>query len=263
MKTQSLFVLAGVLACAEGLRAEGLGYQDTPIIPGTEYHVHDGERPQPRVIETAGAVSVKPPSDATVLFDGSNLDAWTAVDGAEPTWEIKDGAMVAKGKDIRTKEEFGAVQIHFEWRLPADRKVSGQKGGNSGCFIMGRYEVQVLQSNGNKTYPDGQATALYGQLPPLVNATSPQGEWNSYDISFVQPVYEGEKVVTPAKVTVIHNGVIVQNGESYLGPTAHKALAKYPAKHPEAGPIRLQFHGDPVEYRNFWARPLGERDQEK
>lgn len=237
---------------------EGLGFKDTPIIPGTEYHVHDGDRPQPPVVETAGAVEVKPPSDAIVLFDGTNLDAWTAKEGAAP-WEVRDGAMIAKKKNIQSKEEFGAVQVHFEWRLPADRKVNGQGGGNSGVFFMGMYEVQVLQSHNNQTYPDGQAAALYGQLPPLVNATSPQGEWNSYDISFVPPVYENGTVKTPAKVTVIHNGVVVQNGESYMGPTGWKKLAEYPKTHPDKGPLVLQFHGDPLEYRNFWVRPLGER----
>jgi hypothetical protein len=178
------------------------------------------------VVETAGAVVVPPPSDATVLFDGSNLDAWVAVEGGDPAWEVRGGAMAAKGGDIMTKEEFGAIQLHFEWRLPAGSKVSGQGGGNSGVFLMGKYEVQILQSNSNKTYPDGQAGALYGQLSPLVNATSPQGAWNSYDIFFLPPLYKDGKVETPAKVTVIHNGVVVQNAESYLGPTGWKTLAK-------------------------------------
>lgn len=263
MKRQSCLVFGGLLVGLVPMDAEekSLGYQNTPIIPGTEYHVHDGERPQPRVIEAGGAVSVKAPSDAKILFGGSDLDAWTDMKGEAAPWEIRDGVMVAKGKDIRTKEEFGPIQLHFEWRLPEDRKVNGQGGGNSGVFLMGRYEVQVLQSNDNKTYPDGQAGSLYGQLPPLVNSTSPQGEWNSYDIFFEPPVYKEGKVEAPAKVTVIHNGVVVQHGESYLGPTTHKKLASYPAEHPEKGPLRLQFHGDPVEYRNMWVRPLGERDQ--
>jgi len=264
MKNRSLIILGSALAVVGQANAkEGLGFQDTPIIPGTKYHVHDGERPQPPVVETAGAVVVKPPADATVLFDGSNLDAWVAVKGGAPAWEINDGAMIAKGGDIMTKEEFGPLQLHFEWRLPADRKVNGQGGGNSGVFLMGKYEVQILQSNNNKTYPDGQAAALYGQQPPLANATSPQGEWNSYDISFLPPVYKDGKVETPAKVTVIHNGVVVQNAEAFHGPSGYKTLAKYPAEHPETGPIRLQFHGDPIEFRNFWVRSLGERDQEK
>ena len=169
--------------------------------------------------------------------------------------------MVAKGTDLVTKDEFGAVQLHFEWKIPAGRKVNGQGGGNSGCFLMGKYEIQVLQSNGNKTYPDGQAASLYGQQPPIVNATSPQGEWNSYDITFEPPVYEDGKLKAPAMVTVVHNGVVVQHREAFSGPSGHKKLSEYPAEHPETGPIRLQFHGDPVEYRNFWVRPLGQRDQ--
>lgn len=264
MKTRFILIAGGSLIGVGSLPAQVAGHQDTPVIPGTPFHVHDGKRPQPRVIESGGgAVAVKPPSDAVVLFGGNKGDAWVSVNGEASPWEVRDGVMIAKGTDIRTKDEFGAVQLHFEWRLPAERKVNGQVGGNSGCFLMGLYEVQVLQSHTNQTYPDGQAAALYGHLPPLVNATSPQGEWNSYDITFTPPVYEGEKVVTPAKVTVIHNGVVVQNGESFIGPTAHKNLAAYPAKHPKTGSIRLQFHGDPMEYRNIWVRPLGERDQEK
>ncbi|MEP2776102.1 MAG: DUF1080 domain-containing protein [Luteolibacter sp.] len=260
MKIQTKWVVCSLLFGGASLHAEEEGENKNPIIPGTPYRVHDLERPQPRIIETAGAVSIKPPSDAVVLFDGSNLDAWTS-GGGEPVWEIKDGVLVAKKKFLDTKEEFGAIQLHFEWKLPEGIPVEGQKGGNSGCFLMGKYEVQILQSHNNTTYPDGQAGALYGQLPPLVNATSPQGEWNSYDITFVPPVYEGGEMKVPAKVTVIHNGVVVQNGEVYLGPTQHKKLASYPKTHPETGPIRLQFHGDPMEYRNIWVRPLGERDQ--
>ena len=229
------------------------------MIPGTPYRVHDMERPQPPVVKTEGAVSIAPPADATVLFDGTNLDAWTS-GGKAPLWKIEDGVLVAVKSYLDTKETFGAIQLHLEWKLPKGIEVKGQKGGNSGCFLMGLYEIQILQSNDNETYPDGQAGALYGQLPPLVNVTSPQGEWNSYDITFVPPVYEDENVMAPARVTVVHNGVVVQNGEIFLGPTVHKKLAKYPAKHPETGPLRLQFHGDPMEFRNIWVRPLGARD---
>ena len=235
------------------------GYKDTEKLPGVPWGVHDPDRPQPPVITTAGAVSVKPPSDATVLFDGKNLDAFTQ-GGGPATWEIKDGALVVGKKDLFTKDSFGAIQLHFEWRLPAGRKVDGQSGGNSGMFLMGLYEIQVLQSNNNPTYPDGQAGSFYGQLPPLVNATSPQGEWNSYDIAFEPPVYKDGKVEKPAKATIIHNGVFVQNGELFLGPTQHKKLASYPDKHPESAPIRIQDHNDPMEYRNIWVRPLGKRD---
>ncbi len=233
--------------------AEIHGYPDGPKLPGVPYSVHDPARPQPPAVETSGPVMTKPPSDAVVLFDGKSLDAW------DPGWVIKEGVMVATAKDIQSKQSFGAIQMHFEWRLPAGRKVDGQGGGNSGVFLMGLYEVQVLQSHGNPTYPDGQAGAMYGQLPPLVNATSPQGEWQSYDLAFEPPVYADGKVVRPAKLTVLHNGIFVQNGESYLGPTQHQRLASYPASHPLTAPIRLQFHGDPMEYRNIWVRPLGNR----
>ncbi len=252
MKSNPLMMMVIAGACGE-MQAQVHGYSDGPQLPGVPYGVHDPKRPQPPVVETGGAISVKPPSDATVLFDGKSLDAWT------PGWEIKDGSMVATGKDIQTKESFGAIQMHFEWRLPAGRKVDGQSGGNSGIFLMGLYEVQVLQSHNNPTYPDGQAGSMYGQLPPLVNATSPQGEWQSYDLAFEPPVYENGKVVKPAKLTLFHNGVVLQNGESYLGPTQHRKLASYPDKHPVSAPMRLQFHGDPMEFRNMWVRPLGTR----
>ena len=252
MKTNPLVILAISASCGV-TSAEIHGYPDGPKLPGVPYSVHDPARPQPPMVETAGAVVVKPPSDAIVLFDGKSLDAWN------PGWLIKDGSMVAAGKDVESKQSFGAIQMHFEWRLPAGRKVDGQGGGNSGVFLMGLYEVQVLQSNQNPTYPDGQAGAMYGQLPPLVNATSPQGEWQSYDLAFEPPVYENGKVVKPAKLTLFHNGVCVQNGESYLGPTQHRTLASYPATHPVTAPIKLQFHGDPMEYRNMWVRPLGTR----
>ncbi len=252
VKFKPLMIVAISVACGE-VQAEIHGYPDGPKLPGVSYVVHDPARPQPPVVTTGGAISVKPPSDAIVLFDGKSLDAWT------PGWVIKDGSMVATGKEIASKESFGAIQMHFEWRLPAGRKVDGQSGGNSGVFLMGLYEVQVLQSHNNPTYPDGQAGAIYGQLPPLVNATSPQGEWQSYDLAFEPPVYENGKVTKPAKLTLFHNGVILQNGESYLGPTQHRKLAAYPATHPLTAPLRLQFHGDPMEYRNMWVRPLGSR----
>ncbi len=162
--------------------AEIEGYPDGPKLPNVPYSVHDPARPQPPTVETKGPIEMKPPSDATVLFDGSSLDAFT------PGWVIKDGVMVAAEHNIRTKESFGAVQMHFEWRLPEGRPVHGQGGGNSGVFMMGMYEIQVLQSHNNPTYPDGMAGSLYGQLPPLVNATSPQGEWQSYDVAFEPPV---------------------------------------------------------------------------
>ncbi len=243
----ALFTFAASLST---MNAEIKGYSDGPKLPGVPYCVHDPARPQPTQVTTGGAVSVKPPSDATVLFDGTSADAW------ETPWTVKDGLLIATAKDTQTKQSFGAVQVHLEWRLPAGRKVNGQGGGNSGIFLMGLYEVQILQSHDNMTYPDGQAGSMYGQLPPLVNATAPQGEWQSYDITFEPPVYENGKVTKPAKLVLFHNGIVVQNAEEFLGPTQHRTLATYPEKHPETGPLKLQFHGDPVEFRNIWARPL-------
>ena len=176
---------------------------------------------------------------------------------------VKDGILVASPGNLTTKEEFGPVQVHLEWRVPAGRKVNGQGGGNSGIFLMGLYEVQILQSNGNQTYPDGTAGALYGQTPPLVNATAPQGEWQSYEILFHPPKYEGEKVVEPATVTVIQNGVVLHHARKFMGPTQFRKLASYPPTHPATGPLSLQFHGDPIEFRNIWARPIGSYDEEK
>lgn len=256
--------MAGCLAAGNlALAAEGFGIKPgTPEIPGTPWQVHDGTRPQPRVVETGGAVAVKAPGDAKVLFDGGSLDAWTT-DGKAASWAVKEGILVASPGTLTTKDQFGPVQVHLEWRVPAGRKVNGQGGGNSGIFLMGMYEVQILQSHENKTYPDGTAGALYGQTPPLVNATAPQGEWQSYEILFHPPKYDGEKVVEPATVTVIQNGVVLHHARKFMGPTQFRQLASYPPKHPETGPLALQFHGDPIEFRNIWARPIGNYDEEK
>lgn len=265
MAMKNMMICGGMVAAVAGVvvAAEGFGIKPgTPVIPGTPWEVHDGTRPQPPVVETGGAVSVKAPGDAKVLFDGKGLEAWTT-DGKAASWGVKDGVLVAAPGTLMTKDSFGPVQLHVEWRIPAGRQVNGQGGGNSGVFLMGMYEIQILQSHGNKTYPDGTAGALYGQTPPLVNATAPQGEWQSYDILFHPPVYEGEKVVEPAKATVIQNGVVLHHARPFLGPTQFRQLAKYPAKHPEKGPIHLQWHGDPVEFRNIWVRPIGEYDSAK
>ncbi|NJR42055.1 MAG: DUF1080 domain-containing protein [Akkermansiaceae bacterium] len=246
----TLLALCASSAIYATAQAEIHGYSDTPKIPGTPYGVHDPARPQPTIVETAGAVEVQPPSDAIVLFDGKSVDAW------ENAWLIKDGAMVATGKDTQTKQSFGAIQLHFEWRLPADRPANGQNGGNSGVFLMGLYEVQILQSHRNQTYPDGQAGAMYGQLPPLVNATAPQGEWQSYDLTFEPPVYENGKVAKPAKLFLLHNGVVVQNGELFTGPTEHRKLAEYPGNHPETGRCRLRIPQRPNRIPKY----LGQAD---
>ncbi len=219
--------------------------------------------PQPAVVTSAvGEV----PSDAIVLFDGSSLDAWESANVPEErnapraaaAWDIIDGNLVVKAKtgDIRTKEAFGDVQLHVEWRAPSEIKGKSQGRGNSGVFFMERYEVQVLDSHNNPTYVNGQAASVYKQYPPLVNATSAPGEWNTYDIIFVAPRFDaGGKLVSPARVTVFHNGVLTQLDVPLAGPTAWRGLTHYDY-HVPVLPIRLQDHGNPVAYRNIWARKL-------
>jgi hypothetical protein len=234
------------------------GYDDTPQLPGSPWRVHDNTRPYPHVV-TPGQDS-SAPSDAIVLFDGSAKSLrqnWTGRDD-KASWElVEGGAMrVNRSGNIRTRAEFGDCQLHVEWRSPHPAKGSSQGRGNSGVFLMGRYEVQVLDSFENPSYPDGQAAALYGQTPPLVNACRRPGEWQSYDILFTAPRFDGDgKLVSPAYATVLHNGVCVHHHRVLLGPTSHKRLPGY-REHPPQGPIHLQDHGDPVEYRNIWVRAL-------
>ncbi|MFT4538979.1 MAG: hypothetical protein ACI841_000683 [Planctomycetota bacterium] len=230
-----------------------LGYDDTPFLPGGEWRVHDGTRPQPRIV-TPGASS-SAPSDATVLFDGTDLSAWQGNKG-DAQWTIEDGAMVVNGTGaIRTREEFGDVQLHVEFATPSEVKGNSQGRGNSGVFLLGRYEIQVLDSYDNKSYPDGQASSLYGQYPPQVNACRSPGEWQAYDIFFQAPRFDGDTLLSPALVTVIHNGVLVHHAKEYLGPTRHKQVASY-SKHASTGPIQLQDHSNPVRYRNIWVRDI-------
>jgi hypothetical protein len=156
---------------------------------------------------------------------------------------------------IRTQQEFGSVQLHLEWAAPGRVESSSQGRGNSGVFLMGRYEVQILDSYENRTYADGSAAALYAQYPPDVNACRAPGEWQSYDIFFQAPKFEGDALVSPARVTVVHNGVLVHHARELLGATTHRNVAAYTA-HAPTGPIELQDHGNPVRFRNVWARRL-------
>lgn len=233
-----------------------LGYSDTPVLPDSGYHVHDGTRPQPKPIRFRGTPPV--PEDAVVLFDGTSVDGWVSKKTGEAAeWEVKDGCLcVVPGKgDIRTKEEFGDAQLHLEFRSPEVVDGKGQGRGNSGVFLMGRYEIQVLDNYDNPTYPDGTVGAIYGQYPPLVNPIHAPGEWNCFDILWKAPVFESEQLVSPAVVTVLLNGVVQHHGQALQGPTLHKELAKYEA-HPPVGPLALQDHGDLVRFRNIWYRPL-------
>jgi hypothetical protein len=245
-------------------QTQNLGYDDTPFLPGGKWRVHDGKRPQPRVVTPGPAgAPIPPPADAIVLFDGKDLSKWRSGNGGEAGWKIvEDGAMeVVRGAgDISTRDEFGDCQLHIEWRSPAEVRGSGQGRANSGLFLMGRYEVQILDNYDNPTYPDGTAGAIYGQVPPLVNACRKPGEWNTYDVLWTAPRFEGDKLVSPAKITVIFNGIVVQNAYELIGGTPHKQVGTY-TPHGPTGPIRLQDHGDPVRFRNIWIRPLKAEDR--
>jgi hypothetical protein len=199
---------------------------------------------------TPGETDAQPPSDAIVLFDGTDLSKWH---GGE-NWTVADGiAVVGKGQ-ITTKDEFGDCQLHIEWSAPTPPRGEGQGRGNSGIFLMGHYELQVLDSFDNETYHDGQAGAIYKQTPPAVNATRPPGQWNSYDVIWTAPRFaEDGSLLSPAYITALHNGVAVLNHFELKGDTPYHRPPKYTA-HPPKGPISLQDHGDPVRFRNIWVR---------
>jgi len=218
----------------------------------------ESPKKEPAII-TPGAKVGDAPSDAVILFDGKDLSGWKSLrDGGDAKWDVKDGYMQVKGGtgDIVTKQEWGDCQLHVEFATPAEVKGEGQGRGNSGVFLMGHYEVQVLDSHNNKTYFHGQAGSVYKQHAPLVNVSRPPGEWQSYDIIFTSPRFdEIGKVTRRARVTVIHNGVLVQNNVEIHGETWHDRAPAYIA-HPAKGPLKLQDHGNPMQFRNIWVRPL-------
>jgi hypothetical protein len=193
-----------------------------------------------------------PPSDAVVLFDGTNLDQWEGGD----QWKIADGCAIPRRGGIHTKESFGDCQLHVEFATPERVEGSGQGRGNSGVYLMGRYEVQVLDSHDNPTYFDGQCGSIYKQSPPMVNVSKQPGEWQTYDILFESPRFDSAgKLERPGYVTVFQNGVVVQNHHELLGTTAWDAPPAYEA-HPARQPLHLQFHGNPVRFRNIWLREM-------
>ncbi len=203
-------------------------------------------------IVTPGATDSAPPSDAVVLFNGSDLSNWKNGDN----WTVTDGVIYCGKGVITSKEEFGDCQLHIEWSAPTPPRGSSQGRGNSGVFMMGRYEVQVLDSYDNETYFDGQAGAIYKQTPPMVNAMRPPGEWNAYDIIWTAPRFaEDGSLKSPAAITALHNGVLILNHFELLGDTPYHKPPSYSA-HPETGPISLQDHGNPVAFRNIWVRPI-------
>lgn len=225
----------------------------------TQWAIHDMTRPLPPVVNPGPAGPPVPsPSDAVVLFDGKDLSQWTDGKGEPAKWKVEEGYMevVAKTGSIQTKNGFGDCQLHVEWAAPSVVIGEGQERGNSGVFLMNTYEVQVLDCFDNKTYADGMTASVYGQYPPLVNACRKPGDWQTFDIIFHRPLFDKDgKVLRPARMTVFHNGILVQDNVELSGPTAHQARPPYKL-HGERLPLSLQDHGTPVRYRNIWIREL-------
>jgi hypothetical protein len=249
----SLFLSAFALAAsAADVRGQDLG--DWPI--------HALDRPHPAIVDPGPpAPPTPPPSDALVLFDGGDLSRWRSEDGGPASWRVVDGAIevMPHTGSLVTRDSFGDVQLHIEWRTPPEVSGEGQERGNSGVYLMGLYELQVLDSDDNPTYPDGQAGAIFGQHPPLVNASRGPGEWQSYDVVFHAPRFDATGALhSPARMTAFQNGVLIQDDVQLTGPTAFQRRPPYEA-HPARLPITLQDHEFPVRYRNVWVRELGER----
>jgi hypothetical protein len=232
----------------------------TPTPPAMKPEMTEFWEPEVKVTvpgkATPNAV-IAAPSDALVLFDGKDLSKWKSQKGGPAMWDVSNGVFtVKKGTgDIVTNAEFNDFQLHIEWMVPTTITGSSQGRGNSGIFMQGIYEVQVLDNYNNRTYANGQAGSIYKQTPPLKNAMRPPGEWNVYDIIYTAPRFkEDSTLFSPARITVLHNGVVVQNNTTITGDTPYIGLPKY--RFHGKGPIKLQDHGDPVSFRNIWIREL-------
>lgn len=251
-----------VLACFASAMVSAqqapIGYDDTPMQPNGVWRVHDGRRPRPPVVTPPPAVEhpIAAPSDGIALLgSGDDLSAWQMAGGAPAAWPMKNGVLQTGKGMLETKRRFTDFQLHVEFATPSEVKGDSQGRGNSGVFLLGKFEIQVLDSYQNISYADGQAAAMYGQHPPLVNASRKPGEWQSYDIVFTAPRFNGSTLATPATVTVLHNGILVHNAAQFWGPTRHRSVLPY-TPDMATGPIALQDHGNPVRYRNIWIREL-------
>jgi hypothetical protein len=235
----------------------------------SSFKIHDWSRPRPPVVDpgtpSTQELPGKAPSDATVLFDGKDLSQWCSMDGSAPKWIIKDRVMecVRGSGFVRTLQNFGDCQLHVEFATPVPPEGKSQGRGNSGVFLMGMYEIQVLDNYENPTYADGYAAAVYGEYPPLANACRPPGQWQAYDIIFTRPRFDDKgQLLSPARLTLLHNGVLVQNNVALKGPT--NWMTRDPYKwHPDKLPLALQDHGNPVRYRNIWIRELTDAAQKE
>lgn len=233
------------LACTTGVFSQDI----------TDPKVTEVWDPEPKVVVPGNNAAA--PSDAIILFDGKNLENWTDRTGKEAKWLVKDGAMtVVKGTgEVKSKQTFGDIQLHIEWRTPAQAEGEGQGRGNSGIFLQERYELQILDSYKNRTYANGQAGSIYKQSPPLVNASKGPGEWQTYDIIFIAPRFnENGTLKSSGRITVLHNGVLIQNNTEILGTTEYIGKPKVVAH--GKGSIVLQDHGNPTSFRNVWVREL-------
>jgi hypothetical protein len=245
-----------------GPNGEVWGFSDTAFNPGSRWRIHDADRPQPPVVTPGETVSIPPPSDAVVLFNGTDLSQWVSRggNGAESpaTWPVRDGYFEAQGGNLSTKASFGDVQLHLEYAIPADVTGSSQNRGNGGVTFMGRYEIQILDSYANRTYADGMMASIYGEWPPLVNASRKPGEWQSLDIIFEAPHFTGR--VTPGYFTILWNGVLVHNRTELFGATVPTMTPHVYTPHDAELPLQLQGRAR-VRYRNVWIRPLKPYDQ--
>lgn len=227
------------------------GYKDTPILPWCGFHVHDPDRPAPPRVNPGPPTPPAPiPSDAIVLFDGRDLSQWETNE-----WRVVDGQIEALAGNLVSRQRFGDIQLHVEWLAPPDFEGPWYDRGNNGVMLMGLYEIQIFDSYNEKLYPDGQAAAIYGQTPPLVNVTRPPGQWQTFDIFFTAPRFDADQLVAPARVTMLHNGVLVHLNEIIHGETRHRALPEY-RRNISSGPIVLLGHNCPVRFRNIWVRQL-------
>ena len=229
------------------------------VMTQAQWPQHSMDRPRPTVVDPGPERPPVPaPKDAIVLFDGSQLSEWRTDDGSAAKWTVRDGYVEVKpgtGTMVSARS-FGDVQLHIEWATPAVVKGEGQERGNSGVFLMGIYELQVLDSYRNDTYPDGQAGAIYGQNPPLVNAVRGPGQWQAYDIIFHRPRFKADgSLERPARMTVLLNGVLIQDNFELVGPTANRQQPPYRA-HADKLPLKLQDHGNPTRFRSIWVREL-------
>jgi hypothetical protein len=227
------------------------GYKDTPKLPWCDFLVHDPDRPAPRRVDPGPAPApASPPADAIVLFDGRDLSQWNA-----GRWTLENGELVARAGSLVSKQVFGDMQLHVEWMAPANWGGPWYNQGNNGISLMGLYEIQIFDSFNVKWCPDGQAAAVYAQTPPLVNACRKPGEWQSYEIVFTAPKYDGDKQVASARITMHHNGVLVHLNQEIYGETGHRVLPGH-RNRKSLGPLIFAGHDCPVRFRNIWLRKL-------